>query len=89
MPLAAPAVVGSKPIVSVALLPAASVSGKLTPESVKPVPLTEPALTVTVPVPVPEEVKVTVWVAVAATLTVPKLTLVALKVSVGTVEAPG
>jgi hypothetical protein len=43
---------------------------------------TEPALTVTDAVP--EELSVTVLVAVAATSTVPKLTLVALRVSVGT-----
>jgi hypothetical protein len=64
------------------VLPAASVSGKVTPESLKLVLLTEPALTVTDPVP--EEVRVTVLVAFAATSTVPKLTLVALRVSVGT-----
>ena len=58
MPVAAPAVVGSKLIVRVALLPAASVSGKVTPESVKMVLFTEPAFTVTAAVP--EEVRVTV-----------------------------
>jgi ABC-type anion transport system duplicated permease subunit len=82
VPLAAPATVGSKLIVRVAVLPAASVSGKVTPESVNSEPLNDPALTVTVAVP--EEVRVTVLVAVAATFTVPKLTLVALRVSVGT-----
>jgi hypothetical protein len=46
------------------------------------VPLTAPALTVTVPVP--DEVSVTDPVPVAPTATVPRLTLVALSVSVGT-----
>jgi hypothetical protein len=64
------------------VLPAASVNGKVTPESWKLVLFTEPALTVTDPVP--EELSVTVLVAVVATSTVPKLTLVALSVSVGT-----
>jgi hypothetical protein len=64
------------------VLPAASVNGKVTPESLKLVLLTEPALTVTDAVP--EEVRVTVLLAVAATSTVPKLTLVALRLSVGT-----
>ena len=85
VPLAAPATVGSKPIVRVAVLPAARVSGKLTPEMVKPLPPTEPALTVTVPVP--DEVNVTVWVLVVATFTVPKPTLVALNFRVGTVAS--
>jgi hypothetical protein len=49
---------------------------------VKPEPLTEPALTVTEAVP--DEVSVTDWEAFDATLTVPKLTLVALTVSVDT-----
>jgi hypothetical protein len=64
------------------VLPAASVSGKVTPESLKLLLFTEPALTATGPVP--DEVSVTVLVAVAATSTVPKLRLVALRVSVGT-----
>jgi hypothetical protein len=67
------------------VLPAASVSGKVTPESLKLVLFTEPALIVNDPVP--EEVRVTVLLAVAATSTVPKLILVALMVKVGT-EAP-
>ncbi len=55
--LAAPAADGLKPIVRVAVWPAFSVSGKVTPERVYPDPLTEPALIVTAPVP--EEVSVT------------------------------
>jgi hypothetical protein len=68
-------------IVRVAVLPGASDSGKVTPEIVKPAPLTEPALTFNADFP--EEVRVTVLVAVAETSTVPKLTLVALRVSAG------
>jgi hypothetical protein len=56
-PLSAPAVVGLKPTVRVAVLPSASVSGNVAPEREKPVPLTESALTVTELVP--EEVSVT------------------------------
>ena len=85
-PLAVPAVVGLKTIASVADCPAASVNGKLTPETVKPVPFKDSALTDTEPVPV--DVSVTDWEAVAATLTVPKFTLVAPKPSVDVVAAP-
>ena len=56
-PLVAPAVVGLKAIARVADFPAASVRGKVAPESVKPVPLRDAALTVTEPVP--DEVSVT------------------------------
>jgi hypothetical protein len=81
VPLTAPAAVGSKLIASVAVAPAFSVNGKLTPESLKPLPLTVPALTVTASVP--DEVSVTDWEVVDATFTVPKLTLLALSFSAG------
>ena len=85
-PLLAPAVVGLKPIASVTDCPALSVNGKLAPESVKPEPLTEPALSVTELVP--DEVSlIDCGAAEAATLTVPKLILVALTVNVD-VAAP-
>jgi len=57
VPLAAPDAVGSKPIISVAVWPALRVNGKVAPESVNPVPLIDPALTVTEAVP--DEVRVT------------------------------
>ena len=57
VPLAVPVAVGLKPIASVAVWPAFSVRGKVTPESVNPVPLIDPALTVTAAVP--DEVRVT------------------------------
>jgi hypothetical protein len=84
-PLVVTAVTGSKLIVRMAVCPAFSVSGNVTPERVKPVPLTEPALTVTGPVP--DEVNVTDSETVDATLTDPKLTLVVLRLSLGT-DAP-
>jgi hypothetical protein len=78
VPLAAPATLGSKPIVRVAVLPVARVSGKLTPEMVKP-PLTAPALTVTEEVPVEDSVSDSVCD--DPTSAKPKLMLVALRVS--------
>ena len=56
-PLSAPAVVGLKAIARVADFPAASVRGKVAPESVKPVPVNDSELIVTEPVP--DEVRVT------------------------------
>jgi hypothetical protein len=61
------------------------VVGKLGPEKTKPVPLNEAALIVTEAVP--DEVAVTDLATPDPTFTVPKLKLVALKVSVGTVVA--
>jgi hypothetical protein len=82
VPLAAPPEVGAKPTLSVAVWPWFKVSGKLTPDILKPVPVSVPALMVSAAVP--EEVRVTDWLAEALTFTVPKLTLVALNPSVGT-----
>ena len=62
-----------------------SVSGKVTPETVKPVPATVPALTVTGPVPV--EDKVMVCVVAEFTEMLPKFTLEGLTLSVA-VPAP-
>ncbi len=82
VPLTAPAAVGLNTISSVAVWPGFRVSGKLTPEIVKPAPLTEPALNVTAAVP--DEVSVIDAVPVAPTATVPKLTVEVLRASVGT-----
>ncbi len=84
VPLTAPAVVGAKPTVRVAVWPGFRVSGKLTPDIVKPVPLTDPALRTSGAVP--EEVSVTDPVPVAPTATVPKLTVAVLRVRVGTAD---
>lgn len=83
-PVNAPAVDGSKLMVSVAAWPEFRVTGKLIPESLNPVPATDAPLTVSAAVP--EEVSVTVFVMVVFSAAVPKATLVALEVSVG-VEA--
>jgi hypothetical protein len=82
VPSTSPAAVGAKFTVSVAVWPGFRVNGKLTPEIVYPTPLTDPALTVTAAVP--EELSVAAPVPVPSTATVPKPTLVALRVSVGT-----
>jgi hypothetical protein len=68
-PVAAPAVLGSNCTVSVAVWFGFSVSGKLTPETVNPVPATLAALTVTADVPV--EDRVSVWLAAEFTLAFP------------------
>ena len=81
VPLAAPPEVGAKPTVSVAVWPGFRVTGKLTPDILKPVPVSAAALMVSGAVP--EEVSVTDWLAEALTSTVPKLTLVTLNPSVG------
>jgi len=57
-PVAAPAVVGSNCTVSVAVSFGFKVSGKVAPETVKPVPATLAALTVTAEVPVEDKVTV-------------------------------
>ena len=82
VPLAAPPEVGENPTVSVAVWPGFNVSGKLTPDILKPAPVSVPALMVSAAVP--DEVRVTVWLAEALTFTVPKLTLPALNPSVAT-----
>jgi hypothetical protein len=81
-PLTAPAVVGSNTMLSVAELPALSVSGKLTPEIENPVPETVAALIVTEDVPV--ELSVTVCVSAVFRETLPKATLVVCSVNVAT-----
>ncbi len=80
-PVNAPAVVGSKLMVSVAAWPGFSVTGKVTPESPKPVPATEAPLMFSAAVP--EDVRVTVFVTVVFSASVPNATLAALKVSAG------
>jgi hypothetical protein len=82
-PLNAPAVVGSKLIVSVAVCPGFRVTGKVVPESPKPVPATVAPLIVTGAVP--EDVRVTVFVAVVFSASAPNATLVLLKVKPGAV----
>jgi hypothetical protein len=80
-PVTAPAVVGSKLIVSVAACPAFSVIGKLLPGSENPVPVTDTPLMVTAAVP--EEVTVTVLVVAVFSGSVPNATLVALSFIAG------
>ena len=80
-PFAVRAASGLKLIVRTALCPTFSVSGKDTPESLKPVPVTEPAFTVTGAVP--EEVSVTDRERSDDRLTDPKFKLVVLRVSLG------
>jgi hypothetical protein len=80
-PLAVRAVSGLKPTVRTALCPTFSVIGKAMPERVKPVPVTEPALTVTGAVP--DEVSVTDRERSDDRFTDPKLRLVVLSVSLG------
>ena len=75
-PVTEPAAVGSYCTVSVAVWLEVSVSGKLAPEIVKPLPVTVAALTVTDVVPVDESVKVCVVGVLTATL--PNARLVAL-----------
>ena len=81
-PLAVSAASGLKLTVRVALCPTFSVNGKLTPDRVKPVPLTDAALTVTGAVP--DEVSVTDRDKSDDTLIEPKLRLVELRVSLAT-----
>ncbi len=82
-PVNEPAVAGSKLIVSIAVCPGFSVTGKLIPESANPVPATDAALMVSGAVP--DEVRVTVLVVVVFSATVPNATLVLLNVSPGAV----
>jgi hypothetical protein len=78
-PVKAPAVAGSKLIVSVAVWPGFKVTGKLIPESPNPVPATAALLMVNATVP--EDVNVTVFVMVVLRASVPNATLVLLRLS--------
>ena len=80
-PLMAPAALGRNWIVTVAVAPALSVSGKLLPVMENPVPVTEAADTVTGEVPV--EDSVTDSVVEDPTVTLPKLRLAVLSTSLG------
>ena len=71
-PVTAPAVVGAKLTVTVAVLPAATVNGEERPESPKPVPDSAALLIVRLPVPGFEIV--TVCVLVTPVVTLPKFT---------------
>jgi hypothetical protein len=81
-PVAAPSAEGVNCTLSVADLPAFTVSGKVPEMRVNPAPVTVAPLMVTGPVPV--EFRFTDWAASAFTATLPKDTLVALTLSVGT-----
>ena len=81
-PVTAPATVGSNCTLSVAVWFGFNVIGKVTPETVKPLPLTAAALTVTAAVPV--EDRITDCVAGVLRFTFPNATLVALMLSVAT-----
>jgi hypothetical protein len=77
VPLAAPATVGSKPTVKVAVCPGFSVNGALIPDTEKPAPVTETPLIVKAAVPV--DVTVTGWVVAVFSRSVPKARLVELR----------
>ncbi len=77
VPLAAPATVGSKPTMKVAVWPGFSVSGVLIPDSEKPAPVTETPLIVKAAVPV--DVTVTGWLVAVFSRSVPKARLVELR----------
>jgi len=85
VPVAVPVAVGLNWTVSVAVLPGFRVSGKVAPETVKPVPLTVTELMVTGAVPV--ELRVSDWVVALFSATLPKAMVLALTASVG-VPAP-
>lgn len=82
LPVDVVAVVGSNCRLRVAVCPGVRVSGVLTPEALKPVPLRASPLMVTGAVP--EEVRVTGWVAGVLSWTVPNAILLVLTVSAGT-----
>jgi hypothetical protein len=84
VPLRAPAEVGANCTVSVAVWLGFSVSGKVAPETVNPLPARVAELTVSAEEPV--EVSVMVWVVAELTLTLPKVKLELLTVIVGTDE---
>jgi hypothetical protein len=77
VPLAAPATVGSKPTVKVAVCPGFSVSGALIPDTEKPAPVTETPLMVSAAVPV--DVTVTDWLVAVLSRSVPNARLVELR----------
>ena len=77
----APAAVGSNCTVRTIAWPGLSVTGKVEPDTEKPVPVTVPLLIVTAPVP--EDVNVTDFVTAVFTATLPKVNVVALAVTVG------
>lgn len=81
-PVTAPLEVGLNCTFKAAVLPGDRVSGNVTPEVLKPAPVTVAALTVTVDVP--EEVKVSVCVVGVLTATLPNARLDALRLRVGT-----
>jgi hypothetical protein len=78
-PVNVPAVVGSKPTVSVAVLPGFNVTGKVSPDIEKPVPVSFAALMVTGTAPV--DVRIRDCVAGVLSPTLPNATLVALMLS--------
>jgi hypothetical protein len=80
-PLTAPAVVGSKPIVSVAVWPGFRVIGALIPDTENPVPVTVAPLRMSSAVP--EDVIVTDLLVAVFSSSVPNATLVALKLNPG------
>ncbi len=84
-PVAAPAVEGSNCKVSVVAWLGFNVTGNEAPDIVKPVPVSAAALMVTGAVPV--DVNVSDFVEAVLTATLPKLTLLALTLRVGTVGA--
>ena len=81
-PLAAPATVGSKPTVRVAVWPGFNVSGTVMPDTEKPAPLTETPLIVSAAVP--DEVTVTDWLVEVFRRSVPNATLDGLTLRPGT-----
>ena len=85
VPVTAPAAVGSNCTLRVAVWLGFKVSGKLAPETLKPLPATTAEFTVTAAVPV--EDSVTDCVVGVFTFTLPKATVVALMLSVGTPAA--
>jgi len=82
-PVTAPADFGSKLIVRTAVCPGLSVTGVVTPESPKPEPAIE--IWLMVRAAVPEDVSVTALVTVVFKATVPKASLLLLRVSAGVV----
>jgi hypothetical protein len=79
VPVAAPAVVGSKPTVKVAVCPGFSVKGVLRPDAENPAPLTVTPLIVAATDP--DDVTVTDWLVAVLSNSVPNATLVVLKLS--------
>jgi hypothetical protein len=85
LPVVAPAAVGSNWTFSVAVCPGFRVRGKVIPETEKPVPDTVAELTLTGAVPA--DVRVTGCVAFELSTTLPKVTLPALMLNIGTAAA--